>query len=195
LYVLYPQGPAALTAAMRRITIRVRTQSAPLSLATAVRNAVSAIDKDQPVFPPTTLDQADSRSLAPERLLTILFGTFALAAIALASLGIYGVMAYSVTRRTHEIAIRLALGAHISDVIWLVLGQGLKLIAVGVAMGLVAAFNLSQVLSGYIFGVSPTDLSAYVSVSLLLAATALVACYLPARRATKVDPMTALRCE
>jgi putative ABC transport system permease protein len=195
MYIPYSLTPEAFTAAMRRITIRLRAQSAPLSLTGAVRNAVSSIDADQPVSPPITLEQADSRFLAPERFLTLLFGTFAFVAMGLASVGIYGVMAYLVTRRTHEIAIRMALGARRGDVLWLVLRHGLKLTLAGIALGLVGAFSLKRILSSYIFGVSSTDPVTFAIVSVVLISVALLATYVPARKATKVDPMAALRSE
>ncbi len=195
MYFPYIQSPEVFKRPMRRINFVVRTDSAPLRLVGAIRRTISAVDKDQPMSNPVILEQMDSDSLLPQRSLAVLIGIFALVAVGLASVGIYGVMAYFVTRRTHEIGIRMALGAGPHDVHWLVLCQGLKMTLIGLAIGLVAAFNLTKLLSSYIFGVSPTDAATFAVVSLLLAAVALLACYLPAHRATKVDPMIALRTE
>ncbi|PYV87219.1 MAG: hypothetical protein DMG05_18035 [Acidobacteria bacterium] len=195
MYFPYVQTLEAFKRPMRRINIVVRADSAPLRLVGAIRKTVSAIDADQPIGLPVTLEQLDSESVASQKTLTFLAGIFAAMATGLASIGIYGVMAYFVARRTREIGIRVALGAQVSNVLWLVLGDGLKLVLAGVGLGLVGAFNLTRILSSYIFGVSPTDLPTFVCVPLLLSGVALAACYLPARRATKVDPMVALRYE
>jgi putative ABC transport system permease protein len=175
--------------------IVVRANSTPLRLAGAIRKVVSGIDADQPIGMPVTLEQVDSESVASQRTLTFLVGIFAVMAVGLASMGIYGVMAYFVTRRTHEIGVRMALGAQPQDVRWLVIRQGLKITLIGLALGLVAAFNLTKLLSSYIFGVSPTDPATFVAVSVVLTLVALLGSYLPARRASKVDPMVALRSE
>ena len=176
------------------MAIVVRTD-APSGLTAAVRKEVAGIDPEQPVFDVSTMDGILARSIAPQRSYTILLGLFAALAMALASIGIYGVMACSVAQRTHEIGIRMALGARHADVMRLVVGHGVKLTAAGLAIGLVAAFALTRLLRTMLFEVSPVDLPTYAGLSFLLAAVTLLASYLPARRAARVDPMVALRCE
>ena len=195
MYFPYPQTPEVFKRPMRRLNLVIRTDSSPLISIGAIRRIISAVDKDQPMGNPVTLDEMDSDFLLPTRWLMLLISTFAVLAVGLASMGVYGVMAYFVIRRTHEIGVRMALGAQARDVYWLVLRQGLKITLVGLVIGLVAAFNLSRVISSYIFGVSPTDPATYIGVSLLLVIIALAACYVPARRTSKIDPMAALRCE
>jgi putative ABC transport system permease protein len=195
IYFPYTQGPAVFKRPMRRLNLVVRTDSAPLSLVGAIRKTISALDKDQPMSNPVILERMDSDSLMPQRSLAVLIGIFALVAVGLASIGIYGVMSYFVTRRIHEIGIRMALGAQPHEVHWLVLRQGLKLTLIGLALGLVAALNLTKLLSSYIFGISPTDPGTFAIVSVVLTMVGLLASYIPARKATKVDPMVAFRSE
>ncbi len=173
----------------------VRTATNPMSLASAVQNAVRTIDKDQPVYNVRTMQEIFSNSVAQRRFSMLLLGIFAAVALVLAAVGLYGVMAYSVTQRTHEIGVRMALGAQPDDVLKMVLGQGAVLALVGVTIGLIAAFALTRVMLSLLFGVSATDTVTFVSISLLLTVVALLASYIPARRATKVDPMVALRYE
>jgi putative ABC transport system permease protein len=175
--------------------IVIRTAAAPDALMNSIRSEVAALDKDAPVSQISTMEQVVARSVAPQRFMMLLFGLFAIVALVLAAVGIYGVMAYSVAQRTQEIGIRMALGAEKSDVLKLVIGQGMKLTALGVAPGLLAAFGLTRLMAGLLFGVSATDPLTFVVIALLLALVALLACYLPARRATRIDPLIALRCE
>jgi putative ABC transport system permease protein len=179
----------------RSISVMIRSQGDPASIAAAIRSAVLALDKDQPVYSIKTLDSVLSESVAKPRFRTLLLGIFASLALLLAAVGIYGVMSYTVTRSTREIGIRLALGAQMKDVLKLVLRNGMKLSAIGVAIGLAGALALSRLMSKLLFGITPTDTVTFVGVSAILLAVALLACYIPARRATKVDPLVALRYE
>jgi putative ABC transport system permease protein len=173
----------------------VRTSVDPLSLAAAVRSEVWSVDKDQPVSNIATMDQIMSNSVSRQRFNMLLFAIFAAVALLLAAVGIYGVISYSVTQRTHEIGVRMALGANSKDVLGLVVGEGLKLVSVGVGTGLVSAFVLTRLMQSLLFGVSATDPLTFVAISAVLVAVAMLASYIPARKATKVDPMVALRYE
>jgi putative ABC transport system permease protein len=173
----------------------VRTKTEPLGLSESFRREVYALDKDQAVAGVTTMDELVSSALARPRFNTMLLGLFAALALALSAVGVYGVMAYTVSQQTHEIGIRMALGAQARDVLGMVLGQGLKLILAGLAIGVAASFALTRLMSSLLYGVSTLDPLTFVAVAALLSSVALLACYLPARRATKVDPMEALRYE
>jgi putative ABC transport system permease protein len=173
----------------------IRTQGDPTVLAGAVRKEVQAIDKDQPVAAVKTMAEWLDTAVSTERYRTTLLALFALVALVLASTGIYGVMSYSVTQRTHEIGVRMALGARQLDVIRLVVGQGMTLVLIGISLGLVAAIALTRVMSSLLFGVGSKDPLTFAAVGTLLALVALMACLIPARRATQVDPLVALRCE
>jgi predicted permease len=187
--------PLAQNATWGSLSVAVRTTVEPESLARAVREAVLAVDKAQPVFDVRTMEEVRSASVANRRLVVILFGVFAALALLLSSVGLYGVISYAVAQRTHEIGIRMALGAQKKAILRLVLGQGMLLTSLGVGAGLVAALALSRLLSSLLYGVSATDAATFTGVALLLTAVAAVACYIPARRAMKVDPMIALRYE
>jgi putative ABC transport system permease protein len=173
----------------------VSTSVDPLSLAATVRKTVWDIDKDQPVSNIRTMNEIAAESVARQRFSMLLLGIFAGVALLLAAVGIYGVMSYSVTQRRNEIGIRMALGAQKSDVLKLTVGQGLKLVVIGVGCGLAGAFMLTRLMSSLLFGVKATDPATFITISVILACVALLACYIPARRATKVDPLTALRYE
>jgi len=173
----------------------VKTDVDPASMAATVRNAVWEIDKDQPVSNIKTMEEIFLDSIARQRFSMLLLAIFAAVALVLAAVGIYGVMSYSVAQRTHEIGIRMALGAQTGAVLKLAVGYGLKLVVAGVAIGLIAAFALTRVMSTLLFGVTATDPMTFTLISLLLVFVAAVASYIPARRATKVDPIIALRYE
>ncbi|HKQ90481.1 MAG TPA: ABC transporter permease [Blastocatellia bacterium] len=180
---------------VRRINLLVGAEVEPLSLATAVRAQIAALNKDQAVFNVRTMEQVLAQSIAPRRFSMMLLTVFSVVALALASLGIYGLMSYAVAQSTREIGVRMALGAQASDVLKLVIGQGMMLALAGVALGLVASLALTRTMNNLLFGVSATDPVTFAAIALLLTVVALLACYVPARRATKVDPLVALRCE
>ena len=177
------------------MSLVVRTASDPAGMMAAIRNQVLSIDKDQPVFDIKTMDQRIAKSVAPSRFVMLLLGIFSALALVLAAVGIYGVMAYLVTQRTREIGIRMAIGAQPRDVFRMVIGQGMMLALIGVGIGLVGAFGLTRLMTSMLFGVEPTDPVTFAIISVLLVLVALVACYLPSRRATKVDPTVSLRYE
>jgi putative ABC transport system permease protein len=171
----------------------VRTEVDPLSLAMPVRNAIWAVDKDQPVANIDSMENIVARAVARQRFSMLLLTIFAGLALVLAAVGIYGVMSYSVAQQTHEIGIRMALGARRSDVLGMTVMQGLKLVGAGLLLGLIVAFVLTRVMASLLFGITATDPITFLSVSLVLLAVALLASYIPALRATRVDPMVALR--
>jgi putative ABC transport system permease protein len=188
-YYPYRQQPSS------EMNLVVRSAVDPASLTSSIRAAVAAIDKDQPIFDIHTMQQLVDDSISTRRLTLVLLGTFSALALLLAAIGIYGVMAYSVALRTQEIGIRMALGAQRQDVLRLVLGQGARIAFFGVAIGLAVAAALARLLSTLLFSVSPSDPVTFAAVAVLLIAVALLACYIPARRALRVDPIIALRYE
>jgi putative ABC transport system permease protein len=189
IYLPYLQNPSSL------MNLLVRSTSDPLRLIPRVRSQVLAVDGDQPVYNIKTMENVFSQSLAEPQVITSLLATFAAVALILAAIGVYGVMSYSVVQRTHELGVRMALGAQQRHVLRMIVGQGLKLVLVGVAIGVMTAFAVTRVISNLLFGVTATDPLIFVMVPLLLVVIAMLASYFPARRALKVDPMIALRNE
>ena len=173
----------------------VKTDVDPAGLAATVRKAVWEVDKDQPVSNIQTMESILADSIARQRFSMLLLAIFATVALVLAGVGIYGVMSYSVAQRTHEIGIRMALGAQTGAVLKLAVGYGMKLVIAGIVIGLIAAFALTRVMSTLLFGVTATDPTTFALISLLLVCVAALASYIPARRATKVNPIIALRYE
>ncbi|HSL52897.1 MAG TPA: ABC transporter permease [Pyrinomonadaceae bacterium] len=194
-----PSEPAyylpASQAPLDDMTILVRTTTDPLSLAGAVRQAVWSIDPNQPISNVSTLEKVVDESVAPRRLNMLLMALFGGLAMLLSAVGIYGLLSHAVTQRTQEMGIRMALGAQVGDVLKLVLKQGMMLALVGQVIGIVGALALTRLMRGLLFGVTPNDAMTFGVVIALLSVVALLACYLPARRATKVDPLIALRYE
>lgn len=189
IYVPYLQKPLSIMALV------VHTTSDPSLMTEAVRGAVLSVDRNQPVYDVRTMQQVLNDSVSQPRIYTLLLAVFGSLAVILAAVGIYGVMNYSVTQRTHEIGIRMALGAQQNDILKMVVGHGMLLALIGLLIGLVAAFLLTRVMEGLLFGVSARDLATFIVIPLVLAAVAFLSSYIPARRATQIDPMIALRCE
>jgi len=188
-YVPYRQRAAS------EMALVVKSGVDPAALSSAIRGAVAEIDKDQPVFGVVTMKRLVSDSVATRRVTLVLLGSFSGLALVLGAIGIYGVISYSVAQRTREIGVRMALGAPRGDVFRLVIGQGLKLAGIGIAGGVVAALALARLMSSLLYGVSSADVETFVGVALLLALATFAACYIPARRAMRVDPVVALRYE
>ncbi|MEK6322561.1 MAG: ABC transporter permease [Acidobacteriota bacterium] len=196
MYYPYLQNPwSSPQRSPTSMTLVVKNAASSEGMASALRSEVWAVDKDQPVTTIKTMEQYVTEAVGRRRFAMILLGAFACVALALAAVGIYGVMAYSVSKRSHEIGIRAALGAQSGDVLKMVIGQGMKLALIGVAIGIVASMALTRLMRNLLFEVSATDPMTFVVIAVLLTGVALLACWLPARRATKVDPMVALRYE
>lgn len=191
-YIPYRQLGSSLPAEM---TFAIRTEVPPTSVMPAIREAVRAVNPTQPLFRVETMDEVVSRSLSSHRLYLWLLGTFAVIALALATAGIYGVTSYLVTQRTREMGIRLALGASPASLKAMIVRQEAVVAIAGTIVGLVGAFAVTRLLATFLYGVSATDPFVYLCVALTLIAIALLASYIPARRATRVDPTTALRAE
>jgi putative ABC transport system permease protein len=189
LYRYYRQAPQASA------SFALRTSVPPLSLAEPVRQAIAAVDPEEPAIETKTFQQVIKESVIGIAYVAVLMAVFGMIALVLAAVGVYGVMAYSVSERTHEIGVRMALGAQPRDVLRLVVGRGLLLTLAGALVGLPVAFLLARTLTNLIYGVAPSDWATYAMVCAALFAVALLACYVPARRATRVDPLIALRYE
>jgi putative ABC transport system permease protein len=189
IYLPHTQFPTSFN------SIVVKTMNDPTSAIGAIRREILAVDKDQAVFNVTTLEQLMGDSIRIRKFFMLLLLAFAALALILAAVGIYGVMSYVASQRTYEIGIRMALGAQTRDVLKLIIGNGMTLALIGVAAGLAGAFALTRLMAGLLFGVTATDTTTFVSVSVGLILVALLACYIPARRATKIDPLVALRYE
>ncbi|MDQ6830076.1 MAG: FtsX-like permease family protein [Gemmatimonadota bacterium] len=192
-YLLSAQMTKAST--LSDMTLTIATTVEPTSITGAVRDAVRAVDPSQPIFRIRTMDQVIGESLTSRALYLLLLGVFAGIALALACAGIYGVMSYLVTQRTREIGIRMALGAQMRDVLRLVVRQGMMLAVAGIIIGVIAAIALTRLIQGLLYGVSATDALTFSAVAVSLAVVALVASWIPARRATRVDPVIAIRAE
>jgi putative ABC transport system permease protein len=192
IYVPYTQERRGFTAPRDLV---VRTSGDPGSLAGAVRQAVWAVDKDQPISNVRTMDQVLAASVSRERFQMLLLALFAALALVLACVGLYGVISYAVVQRTHEIGVRMALGAQAGDVLRLVINQGMLLTFIGLVIGIAGAFAVTRVMTEILYGVTATDPLTFAGVPIVLGVIALLACYIPARRATKVDPLVALRYE
>ena len=194
-FVPTTQAAEGVSATLRQSSFVLRTTGDPLLLSAAIRNEMRQLDPSLPVRNLRSMEQLVSRSIAPQRFNLSLLSLFSALGLLLAGVGIYGVMAYSVSQRTREIGLRMALGAQARDVLKLVVMQGMALALVGVAIGLIASFALTRLMKNLLFGVGATDPATLTGVALLLTCVALLACYIPARRATKVDPLVALRYE
>ena len=188
-YVPYEQDPIGA------MNIVVRSESDPMLLLPAIREQVRALDAELPIYHAQRMEEYVAASVAQRRFTSLLCAVFAGAGLLLAVVGLFGVMSYSVAQRTHEIGVRVAVGAEKRDILRLILTEGMGITVVGLGVGLLGAFGVSSIVKSQLFGVSATDPLTFLGVILALAVVALLACYIPARRATRVDPMVALRYE
>ena len=194
--VLLPlANPAFATGWQRHMTLMVRTPGDPTALAASARSAIAEIDSKLTVYNIRTLDQVVSDTVAAPRFVTLLLGLFAALALALAAVGVYGVISYSVAQRTQELGVRIALGAERLAVVRLIVGQALVLALIGIGVGLAAALGVTRAIASLLFNVSAVDPPTYAGVALFLALVAILAAYLPARRASAIEPIVALRSE
>ena len=177
------------------ITLVMRVDGDPIAAAPAIRNALSAIDPTQSFYNIKTMEEVLSDSIAPRRFNLLLLGTFAIVALVLAALGVYGVVAYAVSERTHEIGIRMALGAERSKVVSMIVAQGMRSVVAGLVIGLFGAWTASRLIAGLLYGVQPHDTATFAVTTLALGSIACLACVVPALKAALVDPATALRAE
>jgi putative ABC transport system permease protein len=191
IYEWYAQESAGVEAS----DFVVRTTGDPRAAAGSLRAVVRGLSDTAIISPVTTLEQQLSEQISPRRFQTWMLGLFSLLALVLAIVGIYGVMAYSVAQRTREMGIRMALGARPGDVVWMVVREGTRLALIGVSIGAASALGLTRWMASLLFSISPTDPVTFITVAFLLTVVAVVACYIPAQRATNIDPMVALRCE
>ena len=189
MYAPYAQDPWPF------MDIAVRTSQEPAGVASDVQRAIQTVDKDEPVYNVRTMEEIVSRSVSSRRFMLVLVGLFATLALILTAVGIYGVISFAVSQRTHEIGVRMALGARHQDVLKLVVRRGMILSLVGLAAGVVAALALTRFLASLLYEIKPTDAMTFAGVAAILAAVSFAANYIPARRATRVDPMVALRYE
>jgi ABC-type antimicrobial peptide transport system permease subunit len=195
-YIPFRQIPDRfMSRAARTVVVLIRAKRQPLALVETIRHAIEQMNSEQVMYEVRAYDEIVASSIAAQRFSMVLLGTFASLALLLSSIGIYGVISYLVGQRTREIGIRIALGAQRADILRMVLGRGASMALVGVALGLVGALGLTRLMSGLLFGVSATDPLTFLAVAWLLTFVALTACYIPARRATRVDPIIALRYE
>jgi putative ABC transport system permease protein len=188
-----PDGATRFINRLLPVSFVIRTSVDPLTLAAAVKREVLTVNRQQPIFNVRSLEQMMVDSISRQRFQMILVGTFAAVALLLAAIGIYGVISYSVSQRTGEIGIRMALGAQPLDVLKLIVSQGLILTLIGLALGLAGALALTRLMAGLLYGVSATDPLTFAAIALLLTSVALLASYIPARRAMRIDPLVALR--
>ena len=189
------KGTFYLPAYFSSSTIVVRTAGDPQALSSRIREQILAVDPNQPVYDVKTMDQRVAASMEAQRFAVVLLGAFGTLALILAAIGLYGVLAFTVSQRTREIGIHLALGAQRLDVLTMVIRQGMLLVFIGAGLGVVGAYSLTRLIQSLLFGVTATDPLTFVLVPIVLGVVGFIACYVPARRATKVDPLVALRYE